>query len=208
MTCRAWSRGSAVVGALLPALLAGCSTERLVPPARTATEQLLISTAVDRAVERLADALPADGAVYVDPGNLEGFDGKYALGAMRDGLLRRGARLAFSREKADTVVEMRAGALSVDDRDALIGVPSFGVPIPLSGDVNLPEIAIFKKDMAQGVAKLAATAYDAHNGALVKSAGPEHGFAHKIQWTLLVVVTWDSSDLMARGTRPDPAPWE
>ena len=49
---------------------------------------------------------------------------------------------------------------------------------------------------------------NAHNGALVKSAGPEHGFAHKIQWTLLVILTWDSSDLMARGTRPDPAPWE
>ena len=193
---------------LASALLAGCSTERLAPPARTATEQLLISVAVDRAVERLAAELPSEGTVFVEPGNLEGFDGKYAVSAMRDGLLRRGGRLAADRARADMVVEMRAGALSVDDRDALVGIPSFGVPIPLSGDVNLPEVALFKKDMAQGVVKLAATAYDARTGSLLKSAGPEHGFSHKVQWTLLLFLTWDSTDLMEKGTRPDPSPWE
>lgn len=200
--------GALVLGFLAVGMLAACSTERQRAPARTATEQLLISVAVDRAVENLADELPADGAVFVDPGNLDGFDGKYVISAMRDGLLRRGARLAVERGKADTIVELRAGALSVDDRNALVGIPSFGVPIPLSGDVTLPEVALFKKDMAQGVAKIAATAYDAHSGQLVKSAGPEHGFSHTVNWTLLLFVTWDSNDVMAKGTRPDPVPWE
>lgn len=189
-------------------MLSGCSTERLGHPARTATEQLLISTAVDRAIERLADQLPAEGKVYVDPGNLEGFDGKYVVSTMRDGLLRRGAKLASERDKADTIVELRAGALSVDDRDALVGIPSFGVPIPLSGDVNLPEVALFKKDMSQGVVKIAATAYDAHSGSLVESAGPAYGFSHVVNWTLLLFLTWDSTDVLPEGTRPEPVPWE
>ena len=46
--------------------LAGCTTQRATSPQRTATEELLISTAADRAAEKLADGIPTNIKVYLD----------------------------------------------------------------------------------------------------------------------------------------------
>ena len=46
-------------------------------------------------------------------------------------------------------------------------VPAIGVPVPLMGTLNLPELALFKKDETRGVAKFAATLYDQRSGALL-----------------------------------------
>ncbi|KAA5606172.1 hypothetical protein F1188_07025 [Roseospira marina] len=199
--------GVLVVGLVL-AGLAGCASQNVTTPERSASEQLLISTAADRAAESLAETLPVTGPVYVDAINFDGYDERYAIGAIRDALLRNGARLTQTREAADTIVEIRAGALSIDREEALVGMPSLTLPIPLSDTVSTPELAVFKKDLAQGVAKIAATAYDAETGALVASTGPTYGFSNKAVWTLLLVLTWDTSDLIGDDARPSPEPWE
>jgi hypothetical protein len=121
--------------------------------------------------------------------------------AIKDRLLRRGARLVDDKEAADTIVAIRSGALSVNDDRTLVGLPGFGVPLPLSGTVNVPEVALFKKEEQQGVAKLAATGYDARTGALIDSTGPQFGFSHKTEWVALLFLTWSTDDLV-----PGPAP--
>ena len=80
----------AVVSFLLLLGLAGCSTSRETEPARTATEQLLISTAVDRALDRMNLKIPEGTKIWVDAENFEGYDQKYAVGAIRDRLMREG----------------------------------------------------------------------------------------------------------------------
>ncbi|WP_348520101.1 DUF6655 family protein [Azospirillum oryzae] len=149
--------------------LAGCSTAHVTTPARSATEQLLISTAADQAAERLAGRLAVKGSVYVDASGVEGYDTKYAVFAVRDALLRHGAAMAQTRDAAATVVELRVGALSVDSESSLLGIPSIDIPMPVSGTSSTPEISLFKKELTQGVAKIAATAYDKNTGALVSS---------------------------------------
>ena len=71
--------------ALIPAMLAlgACTSTRETSPQRSATEQLLISTAVDRAVEGMDLKIPQGTKVFLDAGQLEGSDGKYASGAMK-----------------------------------------------------------------------------------------------------------------------------
>ena len=103
--------------------LFGCTTERQTDPARTATEQLLISTAADRAANKLALQIPRNSQVFVDAADFEGVDSKYAIAAIRAHLIENGAKLVDDRAKADTIVEIRAGALSVNQDQMLVGIP-------------------------------------------------------------------------------------
>lgn len=208
----AWSR---LYRTSIPALfaaaglgLAGCSTAQITTPARSATEQLLISTAADQAAERLAGRLAVKGSVFVDASGVEGYDTKYAVFAVRDALLRHGAAMAQTRDAAATVVELRIGALSVDSERSLLGIPSIDIPMPVGGSSSTPEISLFKKELTQGVAKIAATAYDKNSGELVSSSGPQYGFSNRAEWVLLLMLSWDTNDLLPPDTRPDPKPWD
>ncbi|WP_147163060.1 DUF6655 family protein [Pararhodospirillum oryzae] len=176
-------------------------------PARSASEQLLISQAADRAAQRLADALALkEGPVFVDASLAEGYDSKYAIGAVRAALARHGATLAPTREAARTVVEIRFGALSLDTEKSLLGLPELNLPIPLATGVRTPEIALFKKDSTQGVAKMAALAYDRDDGTLVAAPTPQYGFADKTEWTMALFISWESGDFLPADARPGSVP--
>ena len=184
--------------ALILAVLAlgACTSMRETSPQRTATEQLLISTAVDRAIAQVNLEIPEGTKVFVDSEQLEGSDGKYAAGEMKDRLLRRGARLVADRGKADAVVEVRAGALSMDDKQMLVGTDSFDVPVPLAGQAaKIPEIALYKEKERLGVAKIAAIGYSATDGKLINSSGPQFGYSHENEQVLLFFFSWRSNDL-------------
>lgn len=186
---------------LLPLLaglaLAGCTTLRETQPQRTAREQLLISTAADRAAERLNLKIPAGAKVFVDAQYVEGTDSKYAVAALRDRLLRGGAHLMEKRAQAEAVVELRIGALSIDDEQFLVGIPSWDVPIPLTGELKLPELSLYKEEERRGVAKLAAISYAVADGRLIDTSGPQFGFARENEKTVLLFLSWRSNDLPA-----------
>ena len=181
---------------LLGVFSAGCSTIRETQPPRTATEQLLISAAADRAAGELRLPLPLHSKVYVDAGNLDGtFDIKYALSAIRAGLLRQGLCLV-SKEEADTVLEIRTGALSINQTAQLwLGVPSFKFPVPFFGAVTIPEIPLLKNELQEGIAKFAVTAYGAKDGTLRKLIGPVYGIS-RVQKYVVLSVPWTDSDIL------------
>lgn len=183
----------------LAAALSACSTVRESQPGRTATEQLLFSAAVDRVCEKLALQIPAESKIFVDASYVEGTDSKYLVASLRDRILREGGQLVARRDQADLVFEPRVGALSVDRKNTLVGIPSIPIPIPLAGDLNLPELALFKRDRQQGVVKLALASYDAKTGALKQALKPVYGFSQRTDWVVLLFVSWQSNDLM-----PDP----
>ena len=188
----------AAVSFLLLLGVAGCSTTRESQPARTATEQLLISTAVDRALDRMNLRIPEGTKIWVDAANFEGYDQKYAVGAIRDRLMREGGRLVADRGQADAVVEIRAGALSTDSDSMLIGIPSMDLPIPLAGQAKTPELSLVKKNRDQGVAKIGITAYDAKTGVpeSFTLAEPIYGFTNRTRWVVLSLFDWNESDLL------------
>lgn len=180
--------------------LAACTTERSSAPSRTATEQLMISAAAERAARNLSVEIPAGTKVFVDSSYFEGTDSKYAIAAIRDRLLRRGARLVEKREQADMVVELRSGALSIDENSLVIGIPQMDVPVPLAGSFALPEIALFKRERRQGIAKFAATGYDAETGKLITSSASDFGFSQETEYDALFFISWSTSDVMPEGT--------
>jgi hypothetical protein len=182
--------------------LVGCSTVRESEPARTATEELLISSAVDHALEGLRINLPAGTKVWVNADYFDGYDQKYAIGAIRDYLLHHGARLMPDRGSADVVAEIRSGALSTNSSTMLIGLPTVTLPVPTVGATQTPEVSLLKRQHKLGVAKLGITLYDAKTGALLPYSPPvpAYGLSHNTDWSVLSLFGWKRTNAMPEGS--------
>ena len=109
--------------------LSACASTTETNPGRTATEQLLLARAADRAVEGLSLPLPAGAAVYVDESYFQGEGARYAISAIRAALSDAGFRLAQNKDAADAVFEIRAGAHTGEITRAEHGVAGLGVHV-------------------------------------------------------------------------------
>lgn len=168
-----WSTAAVLVGAL--AASSGCGTTRTTNTARSATEQLLISDAVDRAVVQVDFTPLAGQTVYIDESRLgDVVDKSYLASTLRQHMLASGCVLKDKREDAEFIVEPRAGAVGTDNHDLLFGLPAVNVPQTTATAMlpaAIPEIPIAKKRYQRGVAKLAVFAYRRDTGEPVWQSG-------------------------------------
>jgi hypothetical protein len=155
--------------------LSGCGTTRSTDTTRTATEQLLISDAIDRAVGSMNFRTLTGQSVFLDDTKLtDTVDKNYYISTLRQQLLANGCDLRDKRDEADFIVEARAGAIGTDRNDLLFGIPSMNVPqIPLVQPVPaaIPEIPIAKRKDQRGIAKIAVFAYHRATGTPVWQSG-------------------------------------
>jgi hypothetical protein len=186
--------GAAVIAA---ALLAGggCTQTILTAPQRSATEQLLLSTAADRAITSTNLSRFSGKKVFVDVSNFDSYDSKYAIGTIREALNRAGALLVRNETNSDIIIEARSGALSIDASSTLVGMPSAGVPVPLAGAVSIPELAFYKSEKQFSFAKLSLLAYETHGGKYVYASGPMVGKAYNHHYSFIGFITFSTSDI-------------
>ena len=157
-----------LIALALSCLLCGCGTTK----SRSATEQLLISDAVDRSVARI-DFLPLSGQrVYLDTQYVKTVKGTgfvnsdYIISALRQQMLAANCYLEEERNDADYIAELRIGALGTDANDMTYGIPASNSlssaaslvpnapPIPM-----IPEISVAKTSDERAAAKIAVFAY-------------------------------------------------
>ncbi len=195
------SGGLSLLAAAL--LLTGCTTNRVTEPYQTATEQLIVSSAVDHAIDNLKPPIPRGSKVYVDATLFDGDTGgndvvlpRYTIGAVRDLILRNGGDLVDDHNAADLIVELRNGGQAIDHKTLFVGVPTIPVPIPFAGTVQTPELALFKSDNQHGISKLALTVYAAKSGTLAGSTGAIYGDSDDTRWTVLLIFGWDTQNIM------------
>lgn len=174
-------------------VLAGCSSTRTTSPTRSAQETLLITTAADRAAEALAAQVPTNLTAWMDRSGFSAEDQAYGMAAIEDALLRHGVRLVDDRTKADAVILPRAGTLSTDEKNTLVGIPS--LPVPLAPGVLVPPLSFYSESEAKGAAKFAASIYDPKTGKLIVSTDPAYGFSHEDDGVVLFFFTWRRNDL-------------
>ncbi|MFO0899657.1 MAG: DUF6655 family protein [Pirellulales bacterium] len=164
-------------GAALLALVmfAGCGTTKWSDTPRTATEQLLISDAIDRAISQI-DFGPLKGEkIFLDTQYLNTtIDKDYLISTLRQHMLASQLTLCTKKEDAAYVVEARSGAVGTSRHDLLYGVPATNLPSisPMPGAPSqIPEIPFAKRTDQMGVAKLAVFAYDNQTGERVWQSG-------------------------------------
>ncbi|MGH7952002.1 MAG: DUF6655 family protein [Limisphaerales bacterium] len=175
----------------------GCSAFNMTQPPRSATEQLLLSTSADRALRSIGENLTifANKKVFLDSSNFDSYDSKYVIGDIRDALSRAGALLVDSRTNSDFIVEARSGALSIDEADSLFGIPKMSLPIPLSGPLEIPELALYKSQKQHSIAKLALFAYSTHSRKHFYSSGPMVGKSYNTYFKIMGFITHISGDI-------------
>jgi hypothetical protein len=149
-------------------VLAGCGTTK----SRTATEQLLMSDAVDRTIATIDFRPLSRQTVYLDTQYINAIKGigfvnaDYVISALRQQMTAAGCLLEDKAEEADYIVEARLGALGTDGHQVTYGIPAnTGLAavadlVPTVPSIPLvPEISVAKKEDMMGAAKVALFAY-------------------------------------------------
>jgi len=147
-----------VTTALLALLAVGCATQKQSDTTRTGIEQLLISTAVDRSLDRVDYSPIRNAKVYVEEKYLDCTDKNYVLVALHQRLLANGCTLVGKAEDADVTLEISSGAVGTDRNDLFVGVSE--IPLITTG-VSIPRTTFYSRTKANGTSKLALLAIDA-----------------------------------------------
>ena len=145
----------------------GCGTMKN----QVATEQLLISDAIERAADQFDFTALSGNTVYLDTQYMskvtaQGFlNSDYIRSALRQRLMRCNCRLAEAVADAEYVVEVRVGALGTDSHEVNYGIPASqsltSTAAIFSGSAlpSLPEVSLAKKNERRGAAKIHVFAY-------------------------------------------------
>jgi hypothetical protein len=161
-------------------ILSGCGTTTQ----RLATEQLLISDAVDQAVEQIDFNYLRDQDIYLETRYLTAIVGTgyanpdYIISSIREQLTAAGCRIHENRDDARIIVEPRVGALGTDGHEVTYGIPQTSQITTAAAALHsapivpaIPEIAFGKSDKQTGVAKLRIFAYDKETKMVVWQSG-------------------------------------
>ena len=170
----------------------GCATLRVTQPPETADEQFLLSRAASLAISKISVANLRDRLVYISMRFMNaGLPGHNFLEAdLRSHLLTSGVRLTNTRTKAQIVLEVRCGALGINQENSFIGIPalafgSYNGSTGFSLPVALPQISILQNTTQQGYVSVAYVAYWKKTGEIVASSGPFIGRTYRHDWWFL-----------------------
>jgi hypothetical protein len=195
----------AVMTVWLVLSLSGCGTLwKTNVPDRSSLDQILISTAAERAAQSLTSDSAGQavtnlaqslGKSFIEAKNFKTSDELYALQVIRNSFLAAGVVLVDDVKNAQTVIEVAAGALSVDTSNSLVGIPAMAIPIPLAGNVQIPEMPLYKNATNRGLAKFAIALYDARTGKTKGKPFTAIGTATVDSWEVLLFFKFMTNDL-------------
>ncbi len=170
--------------------LAACASTTETFPSRTATEQLLVARAAERAVEGLVLPVEPGVRVFVDDSYFRAETSPYAISAIRESLSEAGYRLARDRNNADVIFEVRSGALSLEQMRRLVGLPAMTVPVESLSFVSIPELSVYSRRDRVGVAEFSGFVYDAQTGSPLGAVAPMIGEYRIRSHRLLMMVSF------------------
>lgn len=161
----------------------GCISIKESDTARTGVEQLLISSAVDHALNKVDLSALKGAKVYVEPKYLDCVDKNYILVALNQRLLSTGSMLVEKAEDADAVVQVGSGGVGTDRQELFAGIPE--IPLPPPSPIMIPKLAVFARTKANGTAKLVVIAYDAKTKQPVVNPGTLMARSDHKSWKVL-----------------------
>ncbi len=151
------------------AVCSGCGTTTT----RKATEQLLVSDAVDQAIARIDFRALSGETVYLNTDYVRSIKGvgfvnaDYIISSLRQQLIAANCRLRDEMDDAEFVVEARVGALGTDGNEFTLGLSQQEQNLTSAASMltsaplmpALPEVSLAKRNSQQGAAKIAVFAY-------------------------------------------------
>jgi hypothetical protein len=161
--------------------ISGCANTTTSNTARTAKEQLLLSSAVDQSLDKV-DFTPMYGQkVFLEEKYLDCVDKNYVLGSLRHRILRAGGSFAATADDADVVMEARSGGVGTDNSEMFIGVPE----LPLPAGMSTPEVRLAERKTQYGYSKIGLVIYDAKSKAILGDGGMTMAQSDDQNWLIL-----------------------
>ena len=148
---------------------AGCATMKRSDTARTGVEQLLISSAADKALDKIDFQPISQAKVYLETKYLDCVDKNYIIVSLHQRLLCHRCTLVDKAEDAQVIVEVASGGVGTDRNELFVGTSE--IPLPPPSPVSIPRLALMERQRAIGTAKLSLLAYDAQTKAPVINNG-------------------------------------
>ena len=156
-------------------------------------EQLLVSTAIDSALDKIDFESLARARVFVDERLLECTDEKYVVGSVRQRVFQAGCQLVEKANDADIVLELYSGAVGTDRSEGFIGTPAISMPGPMP--IQLPELKLLSQTSQYGTAKIGVVAYDAKTRQALSSGALSRARSENSNWTILGFVPYSSGNM-------------
>jgi hypothetical protein len=176
-------RYSALIGLVFGLVTPGCATQKESYTARTGTEQLLISSAIDQALDKVDLRPLGRHRIFLETKYLDCVDKNYLIVSLHHRLLNCGARLMEKADEAEYIVEVGSGAVGTDQQELFVGVPE--IPLPPPSPIAIPKLSFFTRNKLNGTAKLLVVAYDAKTKAPVLVTGPLLARSSQNTWNVL-----------------------
>ncbi len=170
-----------------------------------ATEQLILSDAVDRSVRNIDFSPLAGRECYLDTTYLKTtksptfVNADYLTSSLRNQVLAAGCHLVEKEADAELIIEPRVGTLGADIHDVTYGIPSNNVlsqaasvaaattaAAPLATPIAaIPEISVARREDQTAAAKLAVFALDAETKLPVWQSGISVANSSARDWWIL-----------------------
>ena len=168
---------SATLCALLH-VASGCAFSSRVQTPRSSWEQILATTAIDRALKQIEWPEVEGKSVFVEvgpPGDV--LDDLYLQQSIEVILAGRGAQIARNVESAEYVLNCLVGAIGLDINGRFLGVQgtSGGILLPF----RFPDLALYKNTLRRGVAKTEIYLVDLETNKVVHHSGPVEGATYR-----------------------------
>jgi hypothetical protein len=184
-----------VLSATLCALLhvaSGCAFSSRVQTPRSSWEQILATTAIDRALKQVEWPEVDGKSVFMEigpPGDV--LDGLYLQRRIEVILADRGAQIVRDAEGAEYLLKCLVGAIGLDISGRFMGLQGTrGGLLP----IKLPEFAIYKDTLRRGFAKTEIYLVDLKTNKVVHHSGPVEGSAYRRSKTYLFVFETRDND--------------
>lgn len=197
-------------GALLLAGIVGsigCTSTNSSNTARTATEQMLISNAVDQSLSKVDFQAFGGRKVFVEEKYLDCADKNYVASSVRHRVLMQGGQIAAKPEEADVIVEVRSGAVGTNSSNSFLGIPQIQIP----GMFSTPEIKLVNRVNQTGMAKIGLVAYDAKSHQVLGDGGMSLAKSADNNWYVLGIGPWQNGSVKKEIERGQPRyasqPW-
>ena len=185
----------------------GCTSTNSSNTARTATEQMLVSNAIDQSLSKVDFQAFGGRKVFVEEKYLECTDKNYVVSSVRHRVLMQGGQIAGKPEDADLILEVRSGAVGTNSSNSFLGVPQIQIP----GLFSTPEIKLVNRVNQTGMAKIGLVAYDAKTHQTLGDGGMSLARSADSNWYVFGIGPWQNGSVKKEIERGQPRyasqPW-
>ena len=181
--------------------ISGCAFSRTPSQTvRTATEQLLLSQAIERSLHDLSVPLSEGSTVMIEtvgfavpPTAFIPSDLNYARDTVAGRLGQLGFRIHPKDEEPKYIVRVLVQSLGTVQGETFLGMPPVqSVIVPIA----LPELTLYKAQRQSGYMRYSIDIYEAATGRFIRSTPWYTGSSYYNQYTFLFLFRYNTTDLI------------